>query len=108
MSSVKRKIMKIVAVVIGIFALLNLFWFGWRQIRYSAFTDGMEQTELSTPLVPRYAVKDRDSFDYSVKWPDYLSFTGNLAVGFPGTSDDPFTGWFDPSGRRSLAAMNMV
>ena len=26
-----------------------------------------------------------------MKWPDYLSFTGNLAVGFPGTSDDPFT-----------------
>ena len=40
MSSVKRKIMKIVAVVIGIFAVLNLFWFGWRQIRYSAFTNG--------------------------------------------------------------------
>ena len=89
MSSVKRKIMKIVAVVIGIFALLNLFWFGWRQIRYSAFTDGMEQTELSTPLVPRYAVKDRDSFDYSVKWPDYLSgwLSGNIGRSV--------YGWFD-------------
>lgn len=91
MSSVKRKITKIVAVVIGIFAVLNLFWFGWRQIRYSAFTDGMEQTELSMLLVPRYAAKDRDGFDYSVKWPEYLSFTGNFAVGFPGTSEDPFT-----------------
>ena len=26
------------------------------------------QTELSTLLVPRYAAKDRDGFDYSVKW----------------------------------------
>ena len=69
MSSVKRKITRIVAVVIGTFAVLNLFWFGWRQIRYSVFTDGMEQTELSTLLVPRYAAKDRDGFDYSVKWP---------------------------------------
>lgn len=68
MSSVKRKITKIVAVVIGIFAVLNLFWFGWRQIRYSAFADGMEQTELSTLLAPRYVAKDRDGFDYSVKW----------------------------------------
>lgn len=67
MSSAKRKITKIVAIVIGIFAVLNLFWFGWRQIRYSSFIDGMEQTELSTLLVPRYAAKDRDSFDYSVK-----------------------------------------
>lgn len=39
----------------------------------------------------RYAAKDCDGFDYSVKWPDYLSFTGNFAVGFPGTSEDPFT-----------------
>ena len=53
MSSVKRKIMKIVAVVIGIFAVLNLFWFGWRQILYSSFIDGMEQTELSTLLVDK-------------------------------------------------------
>ena len=53
MSSVKRKITRIVAVVIGTFAVLNLFWFGWRQIRYSAFTDGMEQTELSTLLVDK-------------------------------------------------------
>lgn len=42
MSNAKRKITKIAAIVIGIFAVLNLFWFGWRQIRYSAFTDGME------------------------------------------------------------------
>jgi hypothetical protein len=91
MSSAKRKITKIVAIVIGIFAVLNLFCFGWRQIRYSSSIDGMEQTELSTLLVPRYAAKDRDSFDYSVKWPEYLSLTGNLTVGFPGISDDPFT-----------------
>lgn len=91
MNNVKRNIPKKIAVVIGIFVLLNLLWFCWRQIRYSAFTGGMEQTKISTLLVPRYAAKDSDGFDYSVKWPDYLSFTGNLAVGFPGASDDPFT-----------------
>lgn len=91
MESVKRKILKIIVIVVGSFVLLNLFWFGWRQIRYLSFTIGMEQTEMSTLLVPRYATKDNDDFDYSVKWPGYLSFTGNLSVGFPGTPDDPFT-----------------
>lgn len=38
-----------------------------------------------------FAVKDEDGFDYSVKYPDYLSLTGNLAVGFPGTDEDLFT-----------------
>lgn len=51
----------------------------------------MTQTAMSTSVVPRYAFKDIDGFDYSVKYPDYLSVTGNLAVGFPGTDDDPFT-----------------
>ena len=41
MNNVKRKILRKIAVVIGIFALLNLLWFSWRQICYSAFTDGL-------------------------------------------------------------------
>jgi len=46
---------------------------------------------ITDAIVPRYIYKDTDGFDYSVKYPDYLSFTGNLAVGFPGTDEDPFT-----------------
>ena len=69
----------------------DLAWLGWRHIVYSQYTDEMTQTAMSTAVVPRYACKDIDGFDYSVKYPDYLSTTGNLAVGFPGTDDDPFT-----------------
>ena len=64
--------------------LLNLLWFGWRHIAYSRYDGGMTRTEMSSALFPSYAAKDEDGFDYSVKYPDYLSVTGNLAVGFPG------------------------
>lgn len=86
-----KKTFKGILVVVCIFAVLNLVWLGWRHIVYSQYTDGMTQTAMSTSVVPRYAFKDIDGFDYSVKYPDYLSVTGNLAVGFPGTDDDPFT-----------------
>lgn len=87
----KRTLCKSAVILLIVFAALNLLWFGWRQIRYAPYTDGMEQTAMSTFLVPRFADKDADGFDYSVKYPDYLSLTGNLAVGFPGTDENPFT-----------------
>lgn len=51
----------------------------------------MTRAETSSPLFPTYAGKDGEGFDYTVKYPDYLSLTGNLAVGFPGTDENPFT-----------------
>ena len=52
----------------------------------SVLEDGIESFVLK--LV---AAKDENGFDYTVKCPDYLSLTGNLAVGFPGTDENPFT-----------------
>lgn len=87
----KKHILRGAAIVLAVFAAINLLWLGWRQIRYAPFTDGMEKTVMSAFLVPRYATKDAEGFDYSVKFPDYLSVTGNLAIGFPGTAEEPFT-----------------
>lgn len=86
-----KKYLKIILIMICVFAALNLVWFGWRHTVYSKYINGMEETFQSTVLIPRYATKSEDGFDYNVKFPDYLSVTGNLAVGFPGTEDDPFT-----------------
>lgn len=33
---------------------------------------------------------DADGYDYSVKYPDYLSITGNLSIVSPSTDDNPF------------------
>ena len=70
------------------FLLLNMLWFGWRHLAYSGFAEGMIRTETSSALFPTYAGKDQDGFDYTVKYPEYLSLTGNLAVGFPGTDNN--------------------
>ena len=51
----------------------------------------MEENVFSSWLVPRYVHTDADRYDYGVKYPDYLSFTGNLSVGLPATDDNPFT-----------------
>ena len=87
----KKRIGRLLVLLLAAFALLNLIWFGWRQTAYAGFAEGMTRTETSSPLFPTYACKDGDGFDYTVKYPDYLSLTGNLAVGFPGTDENPFT-----------------
>lgn len=87
----KKRVLTGLLVLLCAFLLLNLLWFGWRYLAYSGFAKGMTRTETSSALFPTYAAKDGDGFDYTVKYPDYLSLTGNLAVGFPGTDENPFT-----------------
>ena len=87
----KKVIRKVLLALLSVFFLLNLLWFGWRHMAYAGFAEGMTRTEVSSFLFPTFASKDEDGFDYTVKYPDYLSLTGNLAVGFPGTDENPFT-----------------
>ena len=87
----KRKILTVFLAMLAAFFLLNLIWFVWRHTAYSGFAEGMTRTETSSSLFPTYAAKDENGFDYTVKYPDYLSLTGNLAVGFPGTDENSFT-----------------
>ncbi|MGM9663651.1 MAG: hypothetical protein ACI3XF_02305 [Eubacteriales bacterium] len=87
----KKKIGICSLVLLAVFLLLNLIWFGWRHMAYSAFAKDWDRTFSSSSLFPTYAAKDEDGFDYTVKYPNYLSLTGNLAVGFPGTDEEPFT-----------------
>lgn len=58
-------------------------------LRLFSGEDDLKETVFD--LFPTYAGKDQGGFDYTVKYPDYLSLTGNLAVCFPGTDEDPFT-----------------
>lgn len=85
------KTVKVLLALLSVFFLLNLLWFGWRHMAYAGFAEGMTRTEVSSFLFPTFASKDGDGFDCTVKYPDYLSLTGNLAVGFPGTDENPFT-----------------
>ena len=65
-------------------------------LRYIAERNTLGEYSLSgissvVCLVPRYFHTDAERYDYSVKYPDYLTFTGNLCVGLPAEGDDPFT-----------------
>lgn len=87
----KKRILLTLGGLLALLVLVNLLWFGWSRIKYSAYTENLQKIESPSVIVPRYGANDGDDFDYSVKYPDYLSLTGNLAVGFPASQDDPFT-----------------
>ena len=91
MKTDRKKALRAVLGIVVIFILLNLSWYIWRAVKYSSYSKGMEKNYFSTWIVPRYAQVDADGYDYSVKYPDYLSLTGNLCVGLPSTDGNPFT-----------------
>lgn len=87
----KKKILRIALIIAIVFAAYNAVWFAWARIKYGKLAAGMEKAEFSNPVVPRYIYTDKDHYDYLVKYPDYLSFTGNMSVGLPGVNENPFT-----------------
>lgn len=87
----KKKILITILAVLCAVVLICGAWFAWRHVKYSGYTRNMESSGIKTALVPRYVCKDAEGFDFSVKYPDVLSLTGNLAVGMPGTPENPFT-----------------
>lgn len=94
-SSTKKKITLTVCVVLALFALLNIGWFTWRAVKYAPYSNAMMQNAFSNIIVPRYAFVDDEGYDYNVKYPDYLSFTGNMSVGMPASDDNLFTDALD-------------
>ena len=83
----KKKVLKMMLCILVFFILINICWYAWRMEKYEVYNQGMEENAFSTWIVPRYAYTDVNGYDYSVKYPNYLSFTGNLCVGLP-TKDD--------------------
>jgi hypothetical protein len=86
-----KRAVKIILCVLIIFLVINSCWYTWRFLKYSRYSGGMEKNPFYTWLVPRYKWTDADRFDYGVKYPEYLSFTGNLSVGMPTVGEDPFS-----------------
>lgn len=85
----KRKpALKIILAAAIVFVVYNAVWFAWSHLKYGKLSGGMEETEFSTFVTPRYLYTDADRYDYLVKYPDYLTFTGNLSVGMPTTEEN--------------------
>ena len=86
-----KKILKIVLALVIVFAAFNIIWFAWSRIKYGKFCGGMQEGDFSNFITRRYVYTDADGYDYLVKYPDYLSFTGNMSLGLPSTEENPFT-----------------
>lgn len=87
----RKRFLRIAAILAAAFLALNIIWFGWRHLAYCPYQSGMKQTDFSSVFHLVYAGQDQDGFEYNVSYPGYLSFTGNLAVGYPATDENPFT-----------------
>ena len=74
-----KKILIIVLVVLFLFVIYNSIWLTWRYFRYTDYTDNMEVFIENTS----YIYTDEEGYDYNVKLPDYLTYTGNLCVAVP-------------------------
>ncbi len=85
-----RKAARVVCLLAVIFLLLNAIWFAWRAVKYGAYSDGMAESPFSSILVPRY-VDSGDGYNYSVKYPDYLSFIGNLSVSIASSEEELYS-----------------
>ncbi len=92
MKAGKKKALRVIlCIILVFFVLINICWYVWRASKYGPYSKGMEKNVFATWIVPRYSFTDDDGFDYGVKYPDYLSLTGNLSVGLPAADGNPFT-----------------
>jgi hypothetical protein len=88
----KKIILIVFVVILFLFCVVNVFWYAFRDVEYSRYTENMEESACSSFIVPDYIGKDDDGFTYSVAYPTYLGFTGNMAVSFPSADDEnPYT-----------------
>lgn len=74
-----KKAFLIALAVFTLWLLVSVVWLAWSRTTYSKYCDGMIPNEFSNIIVPRYYTVDSD-YTYLVKYPDYLSLTGNLGI----------------------------
>lgn len=88
----KKKVLIAAVGITVLFFVVNIAWFTWRYSKYSGYTEKLQKNEMTSMfLVPRYTGTDEEGFSYAVKYPDYLSLTGNLSVTMPAEGDNPYT-----------------
>lgn len=71
----KLNVRNILIAIIILFAVWNLGWFLIITTKYHEFIEDIPKNEWG-----RHFITKEDGYIYSVKKPDYLSFTGNLGV----------------------------
>lgn len=88
----RRRLLKAAIALTLVFFAANAVWLAWSRGKYIAFTENLERNkEIETLMTPRYIGTDSEGFDYGVKYPDYLTLTGNLSVGMPADEENMYT-----------------
>lgn len=70
----KVTVKTILLLIISIFIVLNISWFLITTIKYDKYIEPIPKNEWGFHFIKK------DGYIYSVKKPDYLYYTGNLAV----------------------------
>lgn len=78
----KKTGLLIVGVIVGVFILFNVCWYITSYSLYNKYIGGMEEFRKNVSYV-----LSENGYNYNVKFPSYLSFTGNLCVA---TDDDKY------------------
>lgn len=78
----KKVIIIIVIIILVLFGLYNITWYQITHEKYDNFSEQMEKTFGKTYVKPFYTSYSsfEKGYGYKVKYPDYLSYTGNLAI----------------------------
>lgn len=74
-----NRVIFIVKIIVLAFIFYNVIWIGWRQFKYSTYTENLDVFVKYLS----YVHTDKDGYLYNVKLPDYLTYTGNLCVATP-------------------------
>lgn len=72
----KKKTIKVLIIIIIIGIVINLGWLGIVKLKYDGYK---EPLKFSDKMKVYYNVDD-DEYTYSLRMPNYMSFTGNLSV----------------------------
>lgn len=74
--SKSKKLYITVTVIILLFGVYNIIWYFTTQSKYDNFSKKMDEVVKNSS----YVLNTGDEYVYNVKYPDYLTFTGNLGV----------------------------
>ena len=77
----KKKTLYIVIIIAVCFLVYNLVWYLIVENKYDVYIAGMERsTETVIRVSGKHFSAPADNVDYTVKYPNYLEYVGNLAV----------------------------
>jgi len=79
--SFRKKILYIAILLVCCFLVYNLIWYLTVEHKYGAYAAGMERdTAGGSRISDKHFTVISENVDYTVKYPFYLEYSGNLAV----------------------------